>query len=708
MLGPRPIDTSFRSLRFGPFELSLASGELRKNGVRLKLSGQAIQVLLVLTEHPGSIVLREELQQRLWPGNSYGDFEHGLNAAVNRLRETLGDSADSPKYIETMPRRGYRFVGTIEPGPPDSKRNSKAKYAFLLKHWTRLAFAALAFAAVAVLLPLWLHRGKRTEALRVVPLSTLPGEKISPSFSPDSSQVAFGWNGETQGQGFDLYVKVVGTEKPLRLTSHPADWLDTAWSPDGRFIAVARFVKQDPGIYLIPALGGPERKLAPLALALFFPADWITWSPDGKELVFVDLANESPARDELKLKRLSLDSRELHAIDTGCAELVAPSFSPRADSLAYVCFETYHISTINLWHARDRSTTLVYRTPGEIDGLAWSPDGKHLVYSIRGNGPEGAGLYKFAIAHPDHQEGLLVRQDVSHVVASSSGSRLAYVRTSENYNIWKVDFHSRGPQAHKLVTSTRHQKSPDISPDGSKIAFNSDRSGSDEVWICDSDGSNAVQVTSFGGSSTGSPRWSPDGKRLAFDSRGAGEANIYTLDIGGIPQKVDTGTHDNGVPSWSHDGRWIYFTGGAASSTPTIFKVPPQGGAALQISQSNAIIPQESPDGQYVYFVRRIDGKNWLWRVRADGSDERPVTGMPELGFEAWYPVKSGIYFIDSSGKEIQYFDLSTSQIRRVYALEKPPVPFAGGLVVSVDETWLLYSQIDEISNDLMLVENWR
>src|SRR5438309_10175776 len=113
------------SMRFGPYELSLEHEELRKAGNRLKLTGQAIQVLLVLANNPGKLVTREELQQKLWPGATYGDFEHGLNAAVNRLRETLGDSATDPKYIETIPRRGYRFIAalepptvTLQPGPP--------------------------------------------------------------------------------------------------------------------------------------------------------------------------------------------------------------------------------------------------------------------------------------------------------------------------------------------------------------------------------------------------------------------------------------------------------------------------------------------------------------------------------------------------------------------------------------------------------------
>ena len=108
---------AFGSMHFGPFELSTESSELRKHGQRLKLSGQAIDVLLMLASNAGRLVTREDLQRRLWAGDSFGDFEHGLNAAVNRLRETLGDSATDPTYIETVPRRGYRFIARVDHVP---------------------------------------------------------------------------------------------------------------------------------------------------------------------------------------------------------------------------------------------------------------------------------------------------------------------------------------------------------------------------------------------------------------------------------------------------------------------------------------------------------------------------------------------------------------------------------------------------------------
>ena len=106
-------DVHLRLLRFGNFEVDLRSGELRKAGAKLKLSGQPFQVLSILLERPGEVVTREELQKRLWP-DTFVDVDHNLNTSINKIREVLGDSAESPRYVETLPRRGYRFIGELE------------------------------------------------------------------------------------------------------------------------------------------------------------------------------------------------------------------------------------------------------------------------------------------------------------------------------------------------------------------------------------------------------------------------------------------------------------------------------------------------------------------------------------------------------------------------------------------------------------------
>src|SRR5215831_13264259 len=163
-------------VRFGPFEISADSGELRENGARIKISGQAIQVLLILLENPGRVVSREELQQRLWPGANSGDFDHGLNAAVNRLREVLGDSATQSKYIETVPRRGYRFIGSIEGTSHRTEESPRSAWlhSAVLRRWTKwvvLGGVALPALVVLVVASFFLtHQRRETvESVAVLP-----------------------------------------------------------------------------------------------------------------------------------------------------------------------------------------------------------------------------------------------------------------------------------------------------------------------------------------------------------------------------------------------------------------------------------------------------------------------------------------------------------------------------------------------------------
>jgi Tol biopolymer transport system component/DNA-binding winged helix-turn-helix (wHTH) protein len=703
------------SIRFGPYELSLDGEELRKDGNRLKLTGQAIQVLVVLANNSGKLVTREELQQRLWPGATYGDFEHGLNAAVNRLRETLGDSATDPKYIETIPRRGYRFIVALEPptvalepGPPREELKPPTP-----PWWKRKATIAVAAGVVVVgSLYQWIRprierllRVYELQQVKVVPLTALPGDAWSPTFSPDGSQVAFVWNGGNPA-GADLYVKVIGSDKPLRLT-HDGFASSAAWSPDGRSIALWRNSPDSCGLSLVTPLGGPERRIA-LASCSFPRAPWISWSPDGRQLAFLDRPANSPSAWSVGLFVLSLDSMEKALVKTDCNVVRSPAFSPSGDYLAWECADNLSNVSIHLQRLSDGSVTQLLHGVDGKGGLAWSRDGRRIVFSTP---MSGGDLWEIALARPHHPEKLTIGHDAYDIAVSPAGNRLAFMQSRSNVNIWRVDLSE--PQAHprKVVSSSREQTAPNIAPDGNQIAFDSNRSGSNEVWVSDSDGSNAVQLSSFGISMTGSPHWSPDGKLIAFDSRVGGEANIYIVDPhGGVPQKLDIDIHGNYFPTWSHDGNWIYFINEDDARNERVWKVPSKGGHAVQVTKQDALFPLESPDGRYVYFCR--DSR--LWRVGIDGTGEQQVQGMPQLGMyfgEAWSPFGSGIYFLRyNDGKaEIDFFDLKTQNVRRVFVLEKsPPLAWIGGLPISSDGKWLLFPQQDEQSSDLMMIENWR
>jgi Tol biopolymer transport system component/DNA-binding winged helix-turn-helix (wHTH) protein len=710
---------ALRAIRFDPFELLFDPEELRKNGVRLKVSGQALQLLVALVSSPGRLVTREELHQKLWAATTYGDFEHGLNAAVNRLREILGDSATSPRYIETIPRLGYRFIATIQPdvGPavvipvgvpardrPPARRTSRAKA------WIAPAIAACV--VVALLYP-WIDakikeytRLLELQRLTAVPLTSLSGNVISPTFSPDGSQIAFAWDGETNNTGFDLYVKTIGTDKPLRITHHPSFRLSEAWSPDGRSIAISRVAgREDSGIYLVAPTGGPERKIASRSRVTWYGTE-VSWSPDGKTLAYTDHPANAQSDSSMEIYLLSLDTLRSKPANTGCHDAELPTFSPQGDRLAYACAVAMARPSLSVMRLSDGKITSLRDEPNGIVGLGWSPDGQTLVFSTNFDSGE---LWEVEVDRPGHPQRLPVGHDASDLAVSRSGHRLAYAQGRENVNIWRLDLSAAPLKTRKLLSSAAVQRAPSISPDGKHIAFESNRTGFNEVWICDADGGNCLQLTSFGSTLTGTPRWSPDGKQIAFDSRVSGDAKIYLVDPnGGAARELQTDSHSNSQPSWSVDGKWIYFSVGDDRGKPEVWKAPAEGGHAVQVAASPATFPQSSPDGKYIYFFRGLR----LWRVKIDGSSPEPVRGMPELNFlgDEWFPVATGVYFIDHSGEttNIKFLDFQTGAVRQVFTLEKPVSKWIGGMPVSADGKWLLYPQMDENSSNIMMIEGWR
>ena len=219
------------------------------------------------------------MKRELWPGDTFIDFDHGLAAAVNKIRDALCDSADKPKFVETLPRRGYRFIARMEPKAPvaiplrlekapfletksettDIEKRTPARHGNRTQAWAvgaTLVLLGLAVATAAVME----KPEPRREEWNISQFTSYPGATSAPSFSQDGSRIAFGWDGGS-AKHQDLYVKALGGEAMLQLTHHPAEWISSDWSPDGTQVAFLRIAGADTGLYVVPALGGPERKL---------------------------------------------------------------------------------------------------------------------------------------------------------------------------------------------------------------------------------------------------------------------------------------------------------------------------------------------------------------------------------------------------------------------------------------------------------------
>jgi Tol biopolymer transport system component len=294
---------------------------------------------------------------------------------------------------------------------------------------------------------------------------------------------------------------------------------------------------------------------------------------------------------------------------------------------------------------------------------------------------------------------------------SQQGNRLAYSQEFGDTNIWRIgvaDAARRSPPV-KLISSTRWDHGPQFSPDGKRIAFTSARSGNMEIWLCDADGLNLVQLTSFGDADAGSPRWSPDGRQIAFDCSKSGHREIYVVSAeGGRPRRLTEGPADDDVrPGWSRDGRWIYF-GSNRGGDWQVWKAPVEGGQAVQVTQHGGREAVESGDGKYIYYNKGL-GIPGIWKILAAGGEEVPVLEGALQGL--WVLLDRGIYFVNSNTTPhptIEFFNFASGQTTQIATIEKGLRLVAPSLAVSPDGQWILYAQVDSVESDIMLVENFR
>jgi eukaryotic-like serine/threonine-protein kinase len=556
----------------------------------------------------------------------------------------------------------------------------------------------------------------KTAAPRIVPITSYVGQPRAPAFSPTGNEIAFLWDGGT-GRDPDVYIKLIGEGPALRLTALPGPKAGPVWSPDGRYLAFIRGGK-DPAIFQVPALGGQERRLVNLQSpisGLRPNARQFDWSGDGTLLAVADkLTPDTPRSIFLVNLRTGERRRLTSPPETG--EDFLPTFSPDGQTIAFgraIHSFVENICLVRVSGGPERQLTFLENAfLGE--GLSWTADGKEIVFSSV-EGPSKSSLWRVSITG-GAPERLLVGlgvQNAAEPAVSPQGNRLAYTQISTNVNIWQIPLTSRVHKSVKLIFSTRYQDGPQYSPDGSKIIFVSDRSGSSEIWVSNKDGSSPTQLTSFAAQDTGTPRWSPDGRYIVFDSLKSGNDGVYVMNADGSgvrPLAVDS--HTNNVASCSRDGRWVYFASDR-KGRDEVWKVPFEGGEPVQVTRHGGFVPLEAPDGKWLYYMKAYYGEPGLWRIPVRGGTEEPV--MPWFRPEdwgAWAVGDRGVYFVDSVAApqpELKLFEPETNRLKRIITLEKLPA-LSGNpvLAVSPDEEAILYTQIDDVKSDIMLLDNFR
>jgi eukaryotic-like serine/threonine-protein kinase len=569
-------------LRFGIFEVDVRAGELHKRGVRIKVQEQPFHVLTVLLRRPGDVVTREELRSQNWPADTFVDFDNSLNTAINKLREALGDAADNPRFIETLPRRGYRFIAPvtiIAATPPNVRRL-----------WRTLApIAALALAMFAISAALWLRSPTRlSDRSQWVPLTKLPDPVSQPALSPDGRMLVFIRGDSTFFGPGQVYIKMLPDGQPVQLTHDSLDKMSPVFSPDGARIA---YTAVGPGpqhtwdTWMVPTLGGePQPWLR--------NASGLVWT-DPQQVMFSEI-RKSPHMVIVVAKESRIGERDLYVPpqETGMAHRSYPSPDGKWVLLA-------EMDQDHVWvpcRLVPLDGTSLGRQVGPPKAActfgAWSPDGRWMYFTS-----EAGGLY----------------------------------------HIWRQRFPDGQPQ--KITAGLTEEEGIAMAPDGrsfvTAVALENV-----SVWVHDTSGERQISLE---GNAT-EPEFTPDGRMLCYRivtkapsffqfGREAGEVWVANLESG-RSSPLASGFQTLGYDI-SADGRQVVMEAEDREGKPRLWltsferQSPPR-----QVPSVEGRQPKFGLGGEI--FFRGTDG--FVYRVRPDGTEMHRALQQPILLLRAVSP----------------------------------------------------------------------
>jgi DNA-binding winged helix-turn-helix (wHTH) protein/Tol biopolymer transport system component len=604
-------------LSFGTFELDRESGELLKRGLPLRVQEKPLQLLLLLLEHPGAIVSREDLQRRLWPNGTYVDFDKGLNTAVKKLRYALGDSPDKPVFIETIPRRGYRFIAPVSgngvrPGEPlaseaifpasTAKTESiagRSEEAFHFsnqpagarKYWYSLV-AVLFLLPALVLVKYGKFSRKPALDLQNTELTELTnnGKVRQMAISPDGLSLAYARN---DGLEQSLWLKRInsGTETQL-LTADTVNFSGMEFSPDGHFLYFVRSEKSNPVFsYLcrIPAEGGTVEQL-------IRDADTpVSFSPDATQLVYT---RGYPRRKIFEVRVANVDGTGDHLLATVAGNEVfdsGPTWSPRNDSIAVSAHLTgqrrrFALYLISLSKA---TQTELYSSTGAIGRPLWIEGGRELIVVLKDLKSHRGQLWTVSTSSGEaHRFTNDLTDYDSAVDLTPDGKRLAVIANGAVSNLWIAGATDLSHPSQVTSGEPTLYQVRELS-DGRLIAVGTG------LWIINRDGTHRMPITSLN-----NPEWiEPCGRFLLAVTSTNGEKVLTRVVHDGSNETALT-SGDVLFPACSPDGQFAYYLNGVHPEK--IRKISVVDGSISEIADvlgdtlfGNIVV---SPDGKYLAY----------------------------------------------------------------------------------------------------------
>ena len=631
---------SSRMIRFGVFEIDLAAGELRKSGVKIKLQDQPFRVLVALLARPGEVVTREELQEKLWRDGTFVDFDRGVNTAVNKIREALGDSADTPRFVETLPRRGYRFVfpveGAVRPtaGPvsiaaplaasPQQETSSGPRRSERLLQIGWAVTAVLLVAAAGIILAMWLSRPDQAEETSLAKFAFTPGADVSnPAISPNGRYIAYVTGVTPQSK---LWVQDLLGEKPREIdgTEGVDDFFcNLLWSPGSDFIAFATRDAREIQVKKVPVEVGEVVVLIQLS-DFSGRVQGGAWSPDGESIVFVFGENnwsvlyEVPARGGPPKRLIEHEGQEA---------LAFPFFLPLEDG-----------RRVAIFRAGSPEPRLVLRNleAGDEAFLAegsrpvYSPSG-HLIYQASDGGRSLWALpFSIDSLRPEG-ESFLIAPDGMFPSVAANGT-LVYLDPASEGGYQLVWRDRSGKKLGVIGQAQEKMGHASLSPDGRRVAVSGMQNGQPDVWLHDVERPVRTRVTFKRG---GRPIWGPSGDQLTFMTGRRHNLDIFRTFADGRAEATPLLATPEAEHStdWSRDGEYLmYYRQGEETGWDLWYLHSKDGGNSYESfpfleAPLNQNQGKFSPNGRFVAYLSDESGSRELYvRPFPDGDERHRVS----------------------------------------------------------------------------------
>ena len=679
---------------FGGFSLEVEKRRLWRGEELVALTPKEFEVLFYLIKRSGQVAEKDELLDAIWTDTFVEETTLARN--VSWLRKKLDAGANGEKFIETVPKRGYRFIAEvtrrqaeIAPVENDNALDFENEDALFIEDEDALIVEeeSVRHLSIERTITLTPERPAKVPSSEFrVPTSNL---QLPPKDKGQRTKnkvllfvlafVAF------TGIAFAVYQIYFQNNRPnVVVASSVVPFSGAAgrentmtFSPDGKQIAYAWNGGEgntlDLYVRLVGGAGEPVR-LTKTDITEQYP----TYSPDGSQIAFV---REFKDHGEIVLIP-ALGGAELRVARLFSGNY-SISFSPDGKNIAVIDTENsdgneskqYAVYLVNIETGERRRVT----NPAEFAGETtprFSPDGKSLafvrisknqkqdlfvvptsggeprqitfdektihsltwsangqeIYFVSYRGSNQASIWRVPAAGGTPEIISTGGKDITNVAASPNGKTIAFVENTFNSDIWRTT--ANNPTATKLISSTFNEYEPQFSPDSSRIIFVADRSKKHEIWTADADGKNQRQLTDTP-RNVGSPRFSPDGSRIVFYTNDGETSKIFTMSAeGGAAQPLISDKTQYTLPVWSADGKYIYFTSNRTGEN-NIWKIPASGGEAVQITKNGAFRAAPAPDGKMIFYVK-AETSDGLWRVPAEGGSEESVHELADALANKW------------------------------------------------------------------------